>query len=337
MAEVQHAFGEAGNEHRITRIAGGCDEIGGRLRGGRGGDVFLIPDAADAFRAFAVERERVLFHEEEIRVHPAVEGIAEGRSVVATHDDPAVPIGVIDNHLVEGGERADAAGVVRRKVRGKLVHQPVLVHEEFSGRQADVADARPLDMPAACVVVGMGGFGETILVPTGDGIAAHQDDRAVVPAHRPDRFVGSDLASDAAGAGDFVDLDALDEFPLAEVVGDVAGFHAGPFEERSRAAGPGTAAVGAVNGDALAAAQTFAVGAGETVFRRADGVEAELLDHLPGGQRGGGAGEIDGPAFVRQADDVDFVRIIQILGDGADMACRPCPDRPAIRGCRPGR
>jgi hypothetical protein len=82
---------------------------------------------------------------------------------------------------------------------------------------ADVADARPLGIPALCAIVGVARLWHAKGVPLA-GIEEHEDKRAMVPADAPDGIGGGvRVTGDAAEPGDVGELIPADDAPIARL------------------------------------------------------------------------------------------------------------------------
>ncbi len=262
------------------------------------------------------------------------------RRDVAAEDDAPIPGAKIAGDAKVGRAWGQAGGVGAGEGSGKAPETSVHGHEQVVF--ADVADARPLGMPAVRAVVGVGGLGQPPGAPSAV-IETLEQQRTLVPTHGPEGIgVGMLVAVDAARAGDFGKLRAPDELEISG---------AGPFAERAAfriGIAFGERAVFAIVGKheaALAGVEPFAVPAGETRghrgrmrfggaaglrdihaileeardFERLDidlveaglhGGEVDLVRRV--GEMSGGAGEASGHLLPR--DDADVSRGIDDVG-----------------------
>ena len=97
------------------------------------------------------------------------------------------------------------------KVLGKSPEAAVHGHQQRV--LADVADARPLGVPAVRAVVAVAGLGQAEGVPLA-AVEQHEDERAMIPADAPEAVVAGRIAVDATGTGDIGELVAADDGPL---------------------------------------------------------------------------------------------------------------------------
>ena len=175
---------------------------------------------------------------------------------------------------------------------------------------ADVADARPLGVPAVRAVVRVAALRQAVARPLAV-FHDHQDDGAEIPADGPDgilRRIG--VAGQAAGAGDFGELVAADERPVALAVERA---EAAADGGRVGAGGAGVLTVVREDDQALSGVEAFAVVAGK---RRRDrgradlgglprlGLVLDLLDESLHGERA----DVDFVEAVFHRGEVDLVR-----------------------------
>ena len=207
--EEDRALGETGEEEGVGGDAG--------FRG------FVHPHAAPAEgRAELVRRVERGEPEVGLRLAGAGERALGGTlveelrfgGVVATEDEATLPRREVADDLEVGGARRDAGGLLGREVRGELPEEPVHGHQARAFL-ADVADARPFGVPAVCAVVRVAALRQAVARPLAV-FHHHEDDRAEIPADGPDRILGRvGVAGEAAGPGDFGELVAADERPVA--------------------------------------------------------------------------------------------------------------------------
>ena len=308
VAESQHAVVVAVEEERLAHLAGG--------------EGVAQPDRAAADgRAEAVEARGIDEPEVGVGLHRGAARRFKGtvvqelflRRVVAAEDHAVVPAREVADHFEVIGTRGDAGGTLEREGGRKAPEGAV-----HGGQQillADLADARPLGVPAVRAVIGVAAFRQAVGVPL-PVLQQHQDQRAVVPAQGPDRIgVRIGVAGDAAGAGDLGELVLADERPVALALPDTqraggdVGPHRGVFTAR---------AVVGIDQKALAGVEAFAV------VPRQFGVDAlagarlavAVLDVL---LKGEGA-DIDAVKALLHRGDVDLVGRIGHVARGAGQA-----------------
>ena len=230
MSKEDRALGEAREQERIG--------------GDAGLDRFIDPDAA-ATDGWAELIGRVERREPEIGLRLARAGerafrrtLVEEfgfRGVVATEDEAVLPAREVADDFQIGGARREAGGLLRRKARGEFPEEAVHGHQARAFL-ADVADTRPLGVPAVGAVVRVAAFGQAVARPLAV-FHHHQDDGAKIPADGPQRiFRRIGVAGQAAGPGDFGELVAADERPVAFAVERAeASADDGRIDERLRA------------------------------------------------------------------------------------------------------
>ena len=247
-------------------VAVAAEQVG--LADRAGGDVILQPDRTAAnHRAELVEAGGL--DEPKVRLRPPgtgqvslglalVEEFAPGGVIAAEHQAVA-PARKVADHLQVVAARPDAGAGGRREGFGKAPEGAVHGHQQRTF--ADVADARPLGVPAVGAVVAVAGLRQAVALPA-PLVQAHEQQRAMVPARAPDRIgVRMRAAVNAAGTGDFGELVAAHELPVLTGAAPLAERAArrGGIGEHARIA----VAVVGVHQPALAAVQALAVVAGQ--------------------------------------------------------------------------
>jgi hypothetical protein len=226
--QVQHPLSVAVKEERNRRLFSG--------------DGVVHPPAAKAGR-LALGMQVVPRREPKIRirlahdVHVAAQAesgmeVRLGRVVAGEHDAP-VMAGEIARDFQVRTDGPQPGSIVGAEANGKVEPAAVLVGQQLRRLTArgrdDLADARPLGVPAVLPVVRVVGLGQPELVPRA-AVQQHEHQRPLVPAHRPQRAFVRRRAMDAARAGHLGELAAADQSPLVAVpLGQCAGvFGTGP-------------------------------------------------------------------------------------------------------------
>ena len=345
--EGRRGFAVMSKEDRALREAREQERIGGDA----GLDWFVGPDAAAADGRTELIG-RVERGEPEIGLRlagaceralggPLVEELGLG-GVIAAEDEASLPRSEVADDLQVGGARREAGGLLRREVRGEFPEEPVHGHQTRACF-ADVTDARPLGVPAMRAVVRVAALGQAIARPLAV-FHDHQDDGAEIPADGPERVLRRiGIAGQAAGSGDFGELVAADERPVAFAVeGAERAARDRRIDERLGAA----LTIIREDDETLSGIETFTVIAGQ---RRGEGGRADLgglaglrlVHDLPDEALHRERADIDLVEAVFHRGEVDLVRRVgQVAGvagqaaghelrrDDADRAVRPDEVRP---------
>ena len=132
-------------------------------------------------------------------------------------------------------------------------------HQEIA--LADIANPRPLGVPAMCAIVAVAGLREAVGLPCAV-LPTHQDQGAVVPPNTPDGVIWRLIPGDAPRCGDFSELVATDDGPAGAIPFGEAATRNGWVFQREVA----MLAIVCVDKHALGGCEAFAVIAREVCF-----------------------------------------------------------------------